>query len=104
MILTQYATNKKYHMSITALQKKAKKIPRPSYFIDVRDSTAPMIDEDNPEFKMYVELLKRKNILKDKSESNTDMEGLLELINKVITEEFGEKKALEIKFKIMDGM
>ena len=104
MILTQYATNKKYHMSITALQKKAKKIPRPSYFIDVRDSTAPMIDEDNPEFKMYVELLKRKNILKDRIESNTDMEGLLELINKVITEEFGEKKALEIKFKIMDGM
>ena len=104
MILTQYATNKKYHMSITALQKKAKKIPRPSYFIDVRDSTAPMIDEDNPEFKMYVELLKRKNILKDRIESDTDTEGLLELIDKVITEEFGEKKALEIKFKIMDGM
>jgi hypothetical protein len=33
-----------------------------------------------------------------------DIENLLSIINKVITEEFGEKKALEIKFKIMDGM
>ena len=81
----------------------SKLIPRPAYFIEIKGE-APMVDDEHPEFKYFCQRRKKRILKIDNNDNSADMEGLLELINKVITEEFGEKKALEIKFKIMDGM
>ena len=104
MILTQYGAWKKYGISITSLQKKAKAIPRPSYFIDVKFSTAPRIDEDHPEWDTYMKLIKQKKMFEAKKDESIDAMKLIDIIGEVLTEEFGDKKALEIKSKIVEKL
>lgn len=98
MILTQYEARDKYGMSITALQKKAKKLPRPRYFIDVVDG-APRIDDQHPEWTAYVRHLQDRK--KSKDNKSSDLVKLIKIMGKILTEQYGEDEANEIKQKII---
>ncbi len=103
MIITQYEARKLYGMSITALQKKAKKVPRPTYFIDTKNSTAPRIDDANPEFLAYVKLIesKKKPVRKG---SDKDLMRLIDAVTVVITERYSKDEADEIQKAIIQEL
>ena len=97
MIITQYEAREKYGMSVTALQKKAKKKPRPSYFIDTV-AGAPRIDDQNPEWLMYIKMLEIKKQGKPNKNDNTkDMMRLINAVETVITKRYDEDEASEVK-------
>jgi len=107
-IITRYEAAKKYGMSQMALKRQQDKNPRPTFFVDIKDYPHPKIDDQNHEWKAYVARYKARMLrsLNPKDSNNDDdtVDKLLSAMDQVITEEFGKKKAIELKFAIIERM
>jgi hypothetical protein len=70
----------------------SKLMPRPAYFVDVRDGV--MIDDQHPEFKYFCDRSTKKP---DKNDNSKDMMRLITAVETVITEKYDVETANEIK-------
>lgn len=107
MILTMYEASKKYKMSRTALKKKSRKIPRPTFFVDVKNYEFPKIDDQNEEWKSYVLRINARNNKKTEPDNTDNMElidKLISAMDNVLIVEFGEDVANRIKSKIIQAV
>lgn len=107
-IITRYEASKQYGMSQMALKRFQDRNPRPECFVDIKDYPHPKIDDQASSWKLYlIKYNARMNKTKHSSEVKQDsdtVDKLLSIMDDVITEKYGEKEALKLKFAIIDRM
>lgn len=80
--------------------KLSKRKPRPTYFIELKEGLA--VDTENTDFKYLQQRVGKRQ--EKKVDTDSQVEDLINAVDYVIMSEFGEEKALQIKFKIIERL
>ena len=84
------------------IYKLSKQTPRPPFFIDVIEGV--MVDSEHPAFKHLIEKRKSRNLIREHKGASEDLLKLITTMENVLSREFGEDKALEIKGMIIEEL
>jgi hypothetical protein len=103
MIVTQYEAAKMLGVTKQYLFKLSKQVPRPLYFLDLKEGAA-RVDTENPDFKYLAQRIKRKQERTKTASDKMSIDKLMTVMDHVITEMYGKEDSIKIKMAIIERM